>query len=144
MKKNERKAVFLTIYLMLVIFITSCSFNNTSITDNKNNSPASQQESTEYEQKADEKFEENDDNQDKQDKQDNIVNDEENTTEEIDSVQETSEKSEIEPIIVYSTKSGECYHMSWCSSLQRSQKEITLDQAKAAGLRPCKLCNPPQ
>lgn len=46
--------------------------------------------------------------------------------------------------IVYKTKSGECYHSDGCSSLSKSKIEITLENAKAEGLRPCSKCSPPQ
>lgn len=48
---------------------------------------------------------------------------------------------EAESPAVYWTKTGECYHKEWCQYLQ-SKIEITVDNAKAIGLRPCTVCNP--
>ena len=44
---------------------------------------------------------------------------------------------------VYITKTGEKYHLSWCTSLRRSKIAITLGNAIARGYEPCKICNPP-
>ena len=43
---------------------------------------------------------------------------------------------------VYITKTGKCYHESYCSSL-KSSIETTLSSAVERGLRPCSKCNPP-
>ena len=48
---------------------------------------------------------------------------------------------EAESPTVYWTKTGECYHKEWCQYL-KSKIEITVDNAKAIGLRPCSKCNP--
>ena len=46
--------------------------------------------------------------------------------------------------IVYYTRTGECYHNGWCSSLRRSKYETTLQDAVSnRRLRPCHDCNPP-
>lgn len=45
---------------------------------------------------------------------------------------------------LYRTETGECYHRDGCSSLSKSKIPITLEEAKAAGLRPCSRCDPPQ
>ena len=44
--------------------------------------------------------------------------------------------------IVYRTQTGKCYHRGNCGYLH-SKIEITLEEAVAAGLRPCSRCNPP-
>lgn len=51
--------------------------------------------------------------------------------------------SETEATIVYCTDSGERYHLGTCRHLNKSKHEITLENAKARGLTPCKTCNPP-
>lgn len=45
--------------------------------------------------------------------------------------------------IVYTTRTGECYHRYSCSSLSKSCYETTLSQAVADGYRPCGRCHPP-
>ena len=45
--------------------------------------------------------------------------------------------------LVYTTRTGECYHRSSCSSLSKSCYETTLSQAVADGYRPCGRCHPP-
>ena len=45
--------------------------------------------------------------------------------------------------IVYTTRTGECYHLGSCGSLSRSCYETTLAQAVADGYRPCGRCHPP-
>ena len=45
--------------------------------------------------------------------------------------------------LVYTTRTGECYHRYSCSSLSRSCYETTLSQAVADGYRPCGRCHPP-
>lgn len=52
--------------------------------------------------------------------------------------------SSTDDIIVHITKTGECYHNAGCGSLSRSDMEVTLEKAKAKGLRPCERCDPPQ
>lgn len=44
---------------------------------------------------------------------------------------------------VYITKTGEKYHLSWCTSLRRSKIAISLGDAISRGYEPCKICNPP-
>lgn len=44
---------------------------------------------------------------------------------------------------IYVTNTGECYHRSWCSSLDHSKIEIELDDALEKGYRPCGRCHPP-
>ncbi len=46
-------------------------------------------------------------------------------------------------VTVYGTKTGEKYHRESCSSLRRSKIPMTLDEATAKGLEPCKNCDPP-
>ncbi len=45
--------------------------------------------------------------------------------------------------IVYTTRTGECYHRYSCSSLSKSCYETTLAEAVADGYRPCGRCHPP-
>jgi len=45
---------------------------------------------------------------------------------------------------VYATKSGSKYHTSTCRTLKKSKIPMTLGEAVAAGLEPCKICNPPR
>ncbi|WP_245281120.1 ComEC/Rec2 family competence protein [Desulfitobacterium hafniense] len=45
---------------------------------------------------------------------------------------------------VYKTKSGSKYHLDGCRHLSKSKIPISLDAAKAQGLGPCSVCNPPQ
>ena len=45
--------------------------------------------------------------------------------------------------LVYTTRTGECYHRYSCSSLSKSGYETTLSQAVADGSRPCGRCHPP-
>ena len=45
--------------------------------------------------------------------------------------------------LVYTTRTGECYHRYSCSSLSKSCYETTLSHAVADGYRPCGRCHPP-
>lgn len=45
---------------------------------------------------------------------------------------------------IYVTDTGECYHRSWCSSLDKSKIEISLEDAQDRGYRPCGRCHPPK
>lgn len=45
-------------------------------------------------------------------------------------------------MIVYVTKTGECYHAEGCSCLKKSKIETTLQEAVDDGYRACKKCNP--
>ncbi len=45
-------------------------------------------------------------------------------------------------IIVYITKTGECYHTEDCSALRKSKIEKSLSDV-AERYRPCQLCYPP-
>lgn len=45
--------------------------------------------------------------------------------------------------LVYTTRTGECYHRYSCSCLSKSCYETTLAQAVANGYRPCGRCHPP-
>lgn len=47
-------------------------------------------------------------------------------------------------IIVYGTNSGKKYHNEGCRYLAKSQIAMGLADARAAGLEPCSVCNPPQ
>jgi hypothetical protein len=44
---------------------------------------------------------------------------------------------------VYTTATGECYHMGWCSSLRRSKYTTTVSDAINNGFRACNRCHPP-
>lgn len=44
---------------------------------------------------------------------------------------------------VYTTKTGECYHLDGCNSLRKSKYATTLSSAVKSGYRPCNKCNPP-
>lgn len=46
-------------------------------------------------------------------------------------------------VIVHITDTGSKYHNAGCRYL-KSDREVTLDEAKAMGLTPCGVCNPPQ
>jgi len=46
-------------------------------------------------------------------------------------------------VTVYTTTSGSKYHLEGCRHL-KSKMEITLEEAKALKLEPCKVCNPPK
>lgn len=52
--------------------------------------------------------------------------------------------STAEDVIVYKTKTGEKYHMDGCRYLSSSKIPIKLSEAKALGLTPCSVCNPPK
>ena len=47
-------------------------------------------------------------------------------------------------VTVYATETGACYHAEGCASLRHSAIPLTLAQAAARGLRPCRRCSPPQ
>ena len=55
---------------------------------------------------------------------------------------EITTTSKNQCITVYSTKTGNKYHVEGCSSLSKSKIPISLNDAKSAGLTPCK-CHPP-
>ena len=50
---------------------------------------------------------------------------------------------DTEQVMVYVTKTGECYHRANCRSLRYSKYETTLSDAVADGYRPCRVCKPP-
>lgn len=54
----------------------------------------------------------------------------------------TTITSKNQCITVYTTKTGNKYHVEGCSSLSKSKIPISLNDAKSAGLTPCK-CHPP-
>lgn len=57
----------------------------------------------------------------------------------------TNEEVDVKTdIMVHKTKSGKKYHKAGCSALEKSDEEISLEDAKSIGLTPCKICNPPQ
>lgn len=53
-------------------------------------------------------------------------------------------QQESKDVIIYITKTGEKYHVDGCRYLAKSKIQTTLQQAKAGGLGPCSVCNPPR
>lgn len=51
--------------------------------------------------------------------------------------------TETAQVTVYITNSGTKYHLEGCRHL-KSKIQKTLEEAKALGLEPCKVCNPPK
>lgn len=51
--------------------------------------------------------------------------------------------NETAQVTVYITNSGSKYHLDGCRHL-KSKIQKTLEEAKALGLEPCKVCNPPK
>ena len=51
--------------------------------------------------------------------------------------------SSIDSMIVYITRTGECYHRAGCSYLRMSKIPIQLNQARKY-YRPCSRCKPPK
>jgi methylphosphotriester-DNA--protein-cysteine methyltransferase len=43
---------------------------------------------------------------------------------------------------VYKTPSGAKYHLSTCRMVKNVSEQITVREALAMGLQPCKICNP--
>ncbi len=58
-------------------------------------------------------------------------------------VDTTDNSSTNGSVTVHITESGKKYHTAGCRYL-KSDIEVTLDEAKAQGLSPCGVCNPPQ
>lgn len=58
----------------------------------------------------------------------------------------TSQPAEKEKkeVTVYITRTGSKYHRLGCRYLSKSCIPISLEDAKARGYAPCKVCNPPQ
>lgn len=54
---------------------------------------------------------------------------------------EYTEPEYTDDYVVYITKTGKCYHASYCGYL-KSKIQTTVKQAKALGYRPCSRCNP--
>ena len=44
--------------------------------------------------------------------------------------------------VVYVTHAGKWYHRADCRYLTKKNTQLTLQEAKAQGLRPCKICRP--
>ena len=53
-------------------------------------------------------------------------------------------QSDNQGVTVYGTSSGKKYHVAGCRYLAKSKIPMTLSAAKASGLTPCSVCNPPQ
>ena len=53
-------------------------------------------------------------------------------------------KAQAKEITVYITKTGNKYHRAGCKYLKKSCIPISLEEAKAEGYTPCKVCNPPE
>ncbi len=47
-------------------------------------------------------------------------------------------------ITVYTTRTGDKYHRSGCSSLRKSRNPTTLSEAQSMGYDPCGRCKPPR
>ena len=58
-------------------------------------------------------------------------------------ISEEEAEDESSEVIVYYTDTGSKYHTSGCRTLSKSKYETTLSEAKAMGLEPCGVCNPP-
>jgi methylphosphotriester-DNA--protein-cysteine methyltransferase len=43
---------------------------------------------------------------------------------------------------VYKTPSGAKYHLATCHTVKNVSEKMTIEEAKAAGLQPCKICKP--
>lgn len=153
MKINKRNALFLIIFLILLLVFCSCEVNNKSAADNEKavqtvsqnaeNKYDSEDEDTKIELETPDSVTEEPKDHKENEREENSEKDKENfgskQSEDIDTTDITDEK-----IMVYKTKNGECYHLSGCPSLNSSKKEISLSDAKAMGLRPCKRCEPPR
>lgn len=63
-------------------------------------------------------------------------------TAEANTTAETSDSSD-NTVMVHITDTGTKYHNAGCRYL-KSDTEVTLEEAKARGLSPCGVCNPPQ
>ncbi|GFZ31802.1 hypothetical protein CSC2_23280 [Clostridium zeae] len=55
-----------------------------------------------------------------------------------------SSNSDKQTITVFTTNTGHKYHRDGCKYLSKSKIPISLNDAKASGLDPCSVCNPPQ
>jgi hypothetical protein len=44
---------------------------------------------------------------------------------------------------IFKTPSGKKYHLGSCHTVKNVSEKITLQQARALGLEPCKVCKPP-
>lgn len=53
-------------------------------------------------------------------------------------------QGEKQDVMVYITDSGQKYHAQGCRFLKDNGREISLQDAKAKGYDPCKVCSPPQ
>ncbi len=153
MKINKRNALFLIICLILSLVFCSCEVNNKSTDDNEKavqtfaqnaeDKYDSEEEDTKTELKTPDSVTEEPEGREENENEENSEKDKENfgsrQSEDADTTVITDEE-----IMVYKTKNGECYHLSGCPSLNSSKKEISLNEAKAMGLRPCKRCEPPR
>lgn len=68
---------------------------------------------------------------------------EENAQEEPTAEVVEEKTEETVSVTVYKTNTGKKYHREGCQHL-KSKIETTLESAKALGLKPCKVCSPPQ
>ena len=153
MKINKRNALFLIIFLILTLVLCSCEVNNKSTADNEKavqtvsqnaeNKYDSEDEETKTELETPNSVTEEPEDHKENEREENSEKDKENfgsrQSEDTDTTVITDEE-----IMVYKTKNGECYHLSGCPSLNSSKKEISLNEAKARGLSPCKCCEPPR
>jgi transposase len=51
---------------------------------------------------------------------------------------------EVPSATVFITETGDKYHESSCRHLKKSRKEISLEEAKKQGYKPCSVCKPPE
>ena len=49
----------------------------------------------------------------------------------------------VQSQVVYKTPSGEKYHLGNCRMVKNVSEKLTVNEAVAKGLTPCKICNPP-
>jgi len=52
-------------------------------------------------------------------------------------------KEQPQTIDVHITRTGKKYHQAGCRYLSHSDRTVTLEEARAMGLTPCSVCNPP-
>ncbi len=65
------------------------------------------------------------------------------TIEELFQETDTPKQENTQTYTVYITRTGEKYHEEYCRYLKSSKIPIELNDAKARGYTPCKVCGPP-
>lgn len=58
--------------------------------------------------------------------------------------QDDKEKPKANQATVYTTRTGNHYHRSGCSSLRKSRNATTVAEALSWGYQPCHRCSPPR